>query len=690
MADNAQGPNWPQDAGPSVYSPATPAIDFANMPGLGFGGYSGASIPLTEKNFEEINTYNNREKTKTDTIEKLTKNIIDQGTMSKWSTGSGLSKEQAARYMAEKLYNDGGITSLKDFGKIPIKETVDVVKGSDGTLGYTTQGSYQTEGGDGYYTTTYDEFVPLTAAEQAQVKDGKLVRDTGQIGYGNKSTGQVIPVNYDRAKQGDWGGTFAGDSSSGYGVQFDAQGNPYFYTHYDTVDPFGGLSPLIGLAAAIFAPELLPSLGAMAAPTVSAVMGLISGQDPTKILTNAALSYAGSQIGSSVSSGLTDTLGSTGANILGNVAKQEIASGGKLDPVQALISGGLSAGTNAVLGEIPGFTDMSKAAQASLTNLVANTLKTGDLDPTKAVNAAINAGMSFANQSGPSSSDMIEGYFAPGGEGYIAPEEPVEQPYTPTTDYSIGANYNLFSDSTAAPSLEDMGGGQGFQVAPVDENQNVGYEPVDYSLNTSTPFEGLQMPTVPNIDSMGGGQGFTVPVAGGTFTESGFIPTGTAPDLGDPNSFINKPAPGGDVSAAVKAATDKAAMDRAAATKAAADKAASDKAAADKAAADKAAAEKAARDKAANDAFNQLKAQAQAQQNQQDALMKMMSSNNDVAHIKSNTNLFGAIPGMEPPASSAQQQPDPVAALQGMDQQYAIGGHVDDFDVDALLHILRS
>lgn len=64
----------------------------------------------------------------------------------------------------------------------------------------------------------------------------------------------------------------------------------------------------------------------------------------------------------------------------------------------------------------------------------------------------------------------------------------------------------------------------------------------------------------------------------------------------------------------------------------------------------------------------------------------------DVAHIKSNENLFGAIPGTESPASSANEDNyDPVSELlaQG-DEEYASGGHVDDLDVEALLQILRS
>ena len=51
------------------------------------------------------------------------------------------------------------------------------------------------------------------------------------------------------------------------------------------------------------------------------------------------------------------------------------------------------------------------------------------------------------------------------------------------------------------------------------------------------------MPTSPNITDMGGGQGLTVKTPEGVLSESGVTPTGTAPDLGDPDSFINKPAP---------------------------------------------------------------------------------------------------------------------------------------------------
>jgi len=58
----------------------------------------------------------------------------------------------------------------------------------------------------------------------------------------------------------------------------------------------------------------------------------------------------------------------------------------------------------------------------------------------------------------------------------------------------------------------------------------------------------MDMPKSANLDSMGGGQGLRIPVQGGYITEQGFTPEGYTPDLGDPNSFINQPAPGGDIS----------------------------------------------------------------------------------------------------------------------------------------------
>jgi len=120
---------------------------------------------------------------------------------------------------------------------------------------------------------------------------------------------------------------------------------------------------------------------------------------------------------------------------------------------------------------------------------------------------------------------------------------------------------------------------------------------------------------------------------------------------------------------AVAGTATRVAAGKAVAAKTAAAKAASDKATADKAAADKAVADKAA-------------ASVPVQQ--------YMPSVGDVAHIKYLESLFGPLLGTLPAEPAHEKKDDSLSALEGMDQEYANGGHVDDFDVDALLHILRS
>jgi hypothetical protein len=66
----------------------------------------------------------------------------------------------------------------------------------------------------------------------------------------------------------------------------------------------------------------------------------------------------------------------------------------------------------------------------------------------------------------------------------------------------------------------------------------------------------------------------------------------------------------------------------------------------------------------------------------------------DVAHIKWENGLFGILPWNESPdedkeaGQETSKSDDLLAALE--DSQYATGGHVDDFSVEALLQILRS
>lgn len=118
-----------------------------------------------------------------------------------------------------------------------------------------------------------------------------------------------------------------------------------------------------------------------------------------------------------------------------------------------------------------------------------------------------------------------------------------EQPTFTISDTTFKPDYSL---TTGAPVIPEMGA-QGIQVPTINEVIDVVNQPVDYSLPIPNSGLDLQMPTAPNLESMGGGQGITVPVSGGVLTEAGVIPSNYSYDLGDPNSFINQPAPDSDV-----------------------------------------------------------------------------------------------------------------------------------------------
>jgi hypothetical protein len=189
-------------------------------------------------------------------IDDLIKQIQSRSNTSQWTGGYGA--DAATKDMA-RILSSIGITNIKDFGKIPKYEPVEQI---GMTLnGQPVQGSgsqlYVMEAvdtGDGVdyvrrdlspeqaaqVTPTYgvvtgtDEYNQPTyspvEATNVAVKDGQLVGVTGQT-FGNKVTGQEVPNTYTERQKGDFfGGTYEGKGNTGYGVQFDAQGLPVFYT----------------------------------------------------------------------------------------------------------------------------------------------------------------------------------------------------------------------------------------------------------------------------------------------------------------------------------------------------------------------------------------------------------------------------------------------------------------------------
>lgn len=236
----------------------------------------------------------------------LTKQILGSSDTSKWS-GSGYgSAEKNAEDMA-KIMAGIGITDVKQFGKVDKYEPVEQigmtfngqpVRGSGSEL--YVMDAVDTGDGTDYVrrdlspeeaqkvkpvygvTTGLDENNQPTYKNvdvtNVKEKDGRLVGVTGQT-FGNKLTGQQVPNTYTERQTGDFfGGTYEGKGNTGYGVQFDAQGNPVFYTKGASSSDFDKFAPLLTLAS--FVPGLAPfaqGINALISAKQGNVLGAIAG-----------------------------------------------------------------------------------------------------------------------------------------------------------------------------------------------------------------------------------------------------------------------------------------------------------------------------------------------------------------------------------------------------------------------------
>jgi hypothetical protein len=259
-----------------------------------------------------------------------------------------------------------------------------------------------------------------------------------------------------------------------------------------------GASAAIGAAAATAVG--LGTVGTLAATAIgtgiiAGGMTAVQGGDVSDVLESAVIGGVTTYVGGTVA----NAVGSTVAEVTGSQIAGSAAGGA----AQALVSGGDSEDilTSGLLGGISGGINEAKLAAADeyLNSLPGGYGEYSDLPP-----------------------DMSD---------FDLPPAVIDTSFTP--DYSL---------SSGAPVIPDMGA-QGIQVPTINELVDVVNQPVDYSLPVPDSGFGLQMPTVPNLDAMGGGQGITVPIDGGTLTEAGVIPDMFVSDLGDPNSFINQPAP---------------------------------------------------------------------------------------------------------------------------------------------------
>jgi hypothetical protein len=302
----------------------------------------------------------------TEVITALTKQILGQGLTGKW-TGQGRGSAEAnARDMA-KIMAEIGITDIKQFGKItrPVESYV----GTD-------------DSGNPIYETRNEET------------------------FGNKLTGQVVPNTYSERQKGDFfGGTFEGKGNTGYGVKFDSQGNPIFYTQgassNDLANLMADLGPVfqIGMAIATGGLSIPQQIAAQMA------VGVLSGQNMGDAIKNAAVSMAMAQIpgtdfmkegGSFIKDlgldpALTKTLNSSFQNAAMSGAKALLTGGDISDAVlRGAAAGGINGAINTITSNIDGFKDLSPTQQKLVVNAVTGVVSGKPLDQI-IINSAIAA-----------------------------------------------------------------------------------------------------------------------------------------------------------------------------------------------------------------------------------------------------------------------------------------------------------
>ena len=459
-------------------------------------------------------------------VNNLAQQILNQGTTSQWG-GEGYGSAQQNAYDMAVLLAGQGITDINQFG----------VRDVTVPEGYRTTG--QMGGSD---TGAGGEFVPEHTATE----------------YYNKATGQKLESFYDKATGPIWGGTFAGEGSTAYGVQFAPDGTPFFYSQYGgSSNDFANLMTELGPIAQI---GLAVATGGMTLPYALATnfaVQVLSGANPEDALKGAALSYGLSQVpGLDVikeGTGYLNSIDPSGVlarslTQAGTSALSAAVSGENIGDamIAGAASGGVSGAVNALTSNIDGFSTLTPDQQKVVNNSIVGVISGKPLDQV-AINAAISTAKNEINSlTAPNPADFesdsfkYDQVFDPKTAGMVdMSEQPVDQNYQFTTDFGVGADYSLGPKSD----------GQGFQITAPPEVFNpdgsVNYDLLDYDRLSQL---GMDMPKSPNLDSMGGGQGLRIPVQGGYITEQGFTPEGYTPDLGDPNSFINQPAPGGDVS----------------------------------------------------------------------------------------------------------------------------------------------
>jgi hypothetical protein len=326
-------------------------------------------------------------------VKTLQQQILDQGFTDKWS-GQGFGSAAANAADMARMLASAGITDINQFGKVNVAADAAV------TPVYGTRKAFDPEYGEyeERYVTGYTDasgkavdpsLVKTAYDEYGGTTDYLAPVGTKQV-FGNKATGVALDPRYSKAEGNIFSGTFAGDGSTGYGVQFRADGSPVFYTQYmGSSNDLAQLmqDPLIGTIVQAAASYFGGPLG-------TAALNLAAGRDIGDVAKATLASYVAGEVGKVVSGApsVIDAVGQTGANIAGRVAGSVATGGGEEGALNALITGGVNAAIPEIQSMIPGYANLPPFGKEFVNNAIASTLQDGSLSQKELISAAVKAG----------------------------------------------------------------------------------------------------------------------------------------------------------------------------------------------------------------------------------------------------------------------------------------------------------
>ena len=288
------------------------------------------------------------------------KQILAQGTTGRWS-GEGFGGPEANAKVMAQLLAGAGITDLKDFGQVTEKTYGDIpvrpemVNDGNDTMVHTGRYFYWTEDGNVYVEP--DKVKKITNRfghdpEYGWIPSGYVIPNepTGERTFwGNKKTKQPIYQNYSGVGGNVWQGTYSGHGRTNFGVQFAADGTPYFYTQFggDTSN-MSDIVPLVSIGLSLFAPGIGTAIGTalgasgvaasvIGGAIVSGTMSELSGGD----FVDGAIKGA---ISAGVAPAVSSTIGSAVGNAMADSAFKNVVTNAVTSSATSALSAGFSGG----------------------------------------------------------------------------------------------------------------------------------------------------------------------------------------------------------------------------------------------------------------------------------------------------------------------------------------------------------